>query len=196
MSSPSTAGTAKRKGLTVAELKAELAEVARIGRVFVDGDLCREAYFPHARNFLKGDDMDFNPAAAVPLKKTLLRLERVARLPCSTALWRRRPDDAESGEALLFGSVASCLAGFPPANRGYRPPPMSPPLRRAFLQGKTVLRLEKRRPAAALAMFDRGMWVPSAEVDRPTIVQCFTPVRDSLGEIAAVLEVFAAAVNR
>ena len=182
--------------LTLAEIKAELAEVARIGQVFVDGDLCRKAYQPYAETFMTGDDMDFNPETTVPLKKTLLRLERVSRVACSTTLWRRRPDDPSSGEALFFGTTSSPLAGGKPSNRGYKPPKMTPELKAAFLQGKSVWKVNRREVSAALTMHDRGQAVAARGIQGPCIVERFVPIRDSMGEIAAVLEVFAAAVDR
>ena len=182
--------------LTLAEIKAELAEVGRIGQVFVDGDLCRNAYQPYADTFMTGDDMDFNPETALPLKKTLLRLERVSRVPCSTTLWRRRPDDPSSGEALFFGTASSPLAGGKPGNRGYRPPKMTPELKAVFLEGKTVTKVDRKHVGAALTMYDRGQAARCKDVKAPCIVERFVPIRDSMGEIAAVLEVFAAAVGR
>ena len=185
--------TAKR--LTLAEIKAELAEIARIGQVFVDGDLCRKAYQPYAETFMTGDDMDFNPAAAVPLKQTLLRLERVSRVPCSTALWRRRPDAPSSGEALLYGTTSSPQAGGKPGNRGYVPPKMTRELAAAFLEGKSVTKVNRKAVGSARVMYDRGQAAPAKGIKGPCVVQRFAPITDSMGEIAAVLEVFAAAVD-
>ena len=96
-----------KKRLTLKEVKAELAEVARIGQAFVDGDACRKLWAPKAQTFMTGDDMNYDNAATVPVKKTLFRLERLARVACSVALWRRRPDRPDSGEALLFGSCGT-----------------------------------------------------------------------------------------
>ena len=103
------------KKLSLDEIAAELAEVARIGEVFVDGELVKNAYMAYAVNFMCGDDMDYNPVTTVPLKKTLMRLERLSRVPCSTTIWRRRPDDPKSGEALLSGFMTSPQGGGKPA---------------------------------------------------------------------------------
>jgi hypothetical protein len=177
------------------EIKAVVEEVARVGQAFVDGDLCRQAYQPHAETFMTGDDMDFNPQTTVPLKKTLLRLERVSRLPCGTTLWRRRPDDPGSGEALLFGSASSPLAGGKPGNRGYKPPRMTREMAAGFLKGRTAWRLNYQAGRAARTMADRGQAIAARGLKRPCIVERFVPIRDSMGEVAAVLEVFAAAVT-
>lgn len=177
--------------MSLADLKAELAQVARIGQAFVDGDLCRQVYQPGAETFMTGDDMDFNPEACVPLKKTLLRLERVSKAPCSTTLWRRRPDDPAAGEALIYGSLGSPLGGGKPGNRGYKPPRMVPQLAAAFMKGRAAWRSGRHPNAAEMA--DRGQAVPVRGVKGLVMVEHFVPVRDSMGEIAAVLEVFAAA---
>jgi hypothetical protein len=179
--------------MTLANLKAELAEVARLGQVFIDGDLCRKVYEPHAETFMTGDDMDFNPKAFVPLKQTLLRLERTAPMPCAAALWRRRPDFPQAGEALIFGSSASPMGGGKPGNRGYQPPRMTMPLATAFLKGRPAWKVSPSRSGAG--MVDRGAAVPVRGVKGCVVVQHFVPIADSLGETAAVLEVFAAAVG-
>ena len=183
--------SAKAKTLPLAEVQRELAEVARVGEMFLDGDLARRAYHPHAVNFMCGDDMDFDPEAFMPLKKTMLRLERLARVPCATTLWRRRPDLPWAGEALIFGGFASPHGGSKPANRGYVPQKMFPELSRAFLKGQSAWKLT-RSPGAGF-MAERGQGVKVKGISQPTFIEIFVPVKDSMGEIAAVLEVFAAA---
>jgi hypothetical protein len=185
---------AKTKQLSLAELKRELAEVARVGQMFLDGDLARRAYFPHAEKFMCGDDMDFDPEAFMPLKKTMMRLERLARVPCSTTLWRRRPDLPDRGEALIFGGFAAPHGGNKPANRGYQPKPMFPELARAFLKGKSAWKLT-RTPGADI-MAERGLGVRVKGLKGPAFIELFVPVKDSMGDVAAVLEVFAATAGR
>jgi len=182
--------TKKPAVLSLAAVRRELAEIGRVGQAFVDGDLVHEAYFPHSRTFMCGDDMDFNPAAFLPLKMTMLRLERLSRVKCSTTLWRRRPDMPDRGEALIYGSYSSPHGGDKPAARGYQPKPMFPELARAFLRGLPAWKVT--RDWRAGSMSERGMGVRIAGVKQPTFVEHFVPVKDSMGEIAAVLEVFAA----
>jgi hypothetical protein len=184
----------KAKTLSLAAVKRELAEVARVGQAFLDGDLARKVYHPHSEKFMCGDDMDFDPEAFMPLKKTMLRLERLCRVPCATTLWRRRPDRPDRGEATIFGSYGSPHGGDKPANRGYEPRPMFPELARAFLRGKPGWKLTRDWRAGSMA--ERGLGVRIAGVKRPTFVELFVPVKDSMGEIAAVLEVFAATAGR
>jgi len=179
----------KTAALPMKAVKRELTEVARIGQAFLDGDLFRRVLFPHAERFLCGDDMDFDPAAFLPLKKTLLRMERIARVPCSTALWRRRPDFPGCGEALVYGFFGSPLGG-PKPPRGYRPPRMFPELASALLRGRPAWKLTPS--AGARHMAERGAGLRVKGIRRPTFIQLFAPFRDSLGETAGALEVFAA----
>jgi hypothetical protein len=179
-----------KKTLSLAEVKRELAEVARAGQMFVDGDLARKVYHPHSETFMCGDDMDFNPEAFMPLKKTMLRLERLSRVKCSTTLWRRRPDKPNCGEVTIFGGFASPHGGNKPANRGYQLRPMFPELASAFLKGRSAWKIT-RSPGAGF-MAERGLGVKIRGLKGPVFVELFVPVKDSMGEIAAVLEVFAA----
>lgn len=188
--------TARAKRLTLREISTELAEVARAGSIFVDGELVKEAYMPYARGFTCGDDMDFNPVPTVPLKKTLMRLERFSRVPCATTIWRRRPDDPKCGEALLAGFASPPQAGSKPANRGYKFPPMSRELAEVFLRGRQcVVKVDRRAGHTVLTMQTRGRGVPARGLKGSALVQVYAPVKDSLGEVVGVLEVFAAAVG-
>jgi len=186
---------APNRKMTLDEIKRELAEVARIGQVFVEGDLCRRAWKPHAVHFMKGDDMDYDPVATVPLKKTLLRLEKIGRVPCGTTLWRRRPDLPDRGEALLFGRVAgSPDGGDKPANRGYQPPLLSKELKQVFLKGKAAWKMNSKTPAVRLHP-PRGIGVAARGLKASTTVQLLVPIKDSMGEIAAALEVHTIALK-
>lgn len=180
----------KKKSFTLAEAKRELAEVARVGQMFLDGDLARKVYHPHSEKFMCGDDMDFNPEAFLPLKKNMLRLERLSRVPCSTTLWRRRPDMPDRGEATIFGSFASPLGGDKPSAHGYQPKPMFPELAKAFLKGEAAWKLNPGPGANFMA--ERGLGANIKGVKGPAFLAIYVPVKDSMGDIAAVLEVFAA----
>ncbi len=182
--------TAKRsKKLTLDEVKAALAEVARVGRLFIEGDECRKMYTADSQAFMSGDDLNFDAGVSSPIKKHLLRLEQLCRIPCSTTLWRRRPDRPECGEAHLFGSVRSFDAAKSPPNRGYQLQKMSRELKRVFLEGKPAWKTIDSRPGAEL-LIDRGLFLPTMEVNPNPTVQYFVPVLDSMGEVAAALEVF------
>ncbi len=178
---------------TLDTVKEEIQWVARAGQLFIEGDLCRKAWHPHAETFMRGDDMDYNPETTVPLKKNLIRLERLCRFPCSTALWRRRPDIPDSGEALLFGACGSPLGSEKPPNRGYQPPTMTPELKAVFLRERRVWRHDTAYKGVPI-LIRRGLYVKAQRVKRPMVLQYFVPVRDSMGDIAAALEVFTAVV--
>lgn len=184
--------TTKRKRLTLAEVKKELAEVARIGQAFIDGDECRKLWAPGAQTFMTGDDMNYDNAVTVPVKKALFRLERLSRVPCSVALWRRRPDFPGSGEAMLFGSCGTPEGATKPGNRGYVPPKMTREMKKGFLEGKSSWKV-RRNPRSAETMVDRGLDQPTREIDGKWTVQYFAPIKDSMGEVAALLEVFTVA---
>jgi hypothetical protein len=178
---------------TLTDIKRELADVARVGQMFVDGDLCRQALKPYAQTFMTGDDMDFDPAACVPLKKTLIRLERLCRVPCSTTIWRRRPDMPDRVEAILFGAYSSPMSDGKPGNRGYKPPMIFREIAKAFEQGKSAWKISRKKTKA---MVDRGLFYRVRDVTDPVVVETFVPVKDSMGEIAAVLEVFTVAKGK
>jgi len=181
------------RALALAAVKRELAEVARIGQAFVDGDLCRKIYRPIGETFTNSDDIDFAPETCVPLKQTLMRLERLARVPCICSLWRRRPDRPEVGEPTLNGSFSSPMHVYRPpmsGRGGFNPPRMFPALAAAF-RGRPAWKLTPS-PTATVAA-GRGFGADVRGVSKPAFIEHFVPVKDSMGEIAAVLEVFIAA---
>ena len=169
------------------EVKTQLLELARVGQAFVDGDLCRAMLQPYAETFAGGDDLDLNPAACVPVKKVLTRLERLSRVPCSTAIWRRRPDSPDRVEVLLFGAASLPGVDKPPV-RGYQPPPMFPEIKPSFLRGRTTIHLTPVKNALA----KRGIGQAVRDVKDDALLRLFAPIRDSMGEIAVVLEIFTA----
>jgi hypothetical protein len=187
----------KPRTLTLAAAKRELAEVARIGQAFVDGDLCRRIYRPIGETFTNGDDIDFEPATCVPLKQTLMRLERLARIPCVCALWRRRPDMPEVGEPTLFGAYASPMHIYRPPMSGstkkFDPPKMFAELKEAF-KGREVWKITPSANAVNAAR--RGFGARIRGVGASTFVELFVPIKDSMGEVSAVLEVFIATTER
>ncbi len=179
----------KSKQWTLAQVKEELRRVAHVGEIFVDGELCRNLWQPDAQTFMKGDDMNYNPEAGVPVKKTLLRLERTGPFPCCAALWRQRPDIPESGEALLFGSLGSPYGSGKPSNRNYVPPKMTPEMEKVFKKGKSAVSVN-RNGSGVHGLKSTGINVCVPDLKEPSTVHVFVPVKDSMGEIAAALEVF------
>ena len=181
----------KLKPMTLPEVKAELAETARIGTVFMDGDLCHKMLRPYAVNFLDGDDFDLDPEGCVPIKKTLIRIERVSRVRCVTAVWRRRPDVPDCGEPLLFGSY-SAVEGPSKISARYKPGAMFPALRRALADGKPGWKITR---CSQPILVTRGFAQPVSDGSEGRVVACFVPIRDSMGDIAAALEVYAYLVS-
>jgi hypothetical protein len=186
-----------QNAMSLDDVKRELAEVARIGQVFVDGDLCRKIYRPIGETFTNGDDIDFEPATCVPLKQTLMKLEGLARIPCVCALWRRRPDMPKVGEPTLFGSYASPMHIYRPPMSGstkkFEPPEMFAELKEAF-RGRAVWKITPS--ATAITAARRGFGAPVRGVAPSTFIELFVPIKDSMGAIAAVLEVFIATPER
>lgn len=81
----------------------EIADIARIGLLFMDGDALARALNKPA--WIDSDDIDFNHDAFNAIKQVLLRIERIA--PAERLLgvvWTRRPDDGEACEAIVLGS--------------------------------------------------------------------------------------------
>jgi hypothetical protein len=183
--------TKKKKPLD--EVKEALADVGRVGSEFIDGEMCRLAYQPYADKFMTGDDMDFNPEICVPLKKTLLRLGRISKVPCSVTLWRTRDDFPGCQESLLYGSLSSPDNEGKPPPRRYKPPEMSREVARAFNEGKTSWRTSTTHPGIDRIMNLTALEPYKVGVKKATLVQHYVPVKDSMGDIAAVLEVFAVA---
>ena len=181
----------KTPQLSLEDIKDELRRVGAAGTIFVEGDLCRRAWKPHAETFMRGDDMDYNPEAVVPLKKTLLRLEQL--FPCHTTLWRRRPDHPEAQEPLLYGSFASPDGIMKPPNRNYKLPPLSRELSIVFLKGKPAWK-QKTGTDGSRGFELKKTRVAAGDIRKPVLLQHYVPIKDSLGEIAAALEIYVIAV--
>ena len=75
----------------------ELDEVARVATVMVDGDVCQRIVTPRALDYMfkndprdpwaAGDNYEVNDEAFIAVKKTLIRLSRLAPFPCDVNLW-------------------------------------------------------------------------------------------------------------
>ena len=79
------------------EMQKELDDVARVGSVMVDGDVCQKIVTQRAKEFLfasdprdqflAGDNYDVDDAAFNTVKKTLVRLSHLAPFPADVNLW-------------------------------------------------------------------------------------------------------------
>jgi hypothetical protein len=94
--------------------KYDVMEIARIGSLFISGD-CLEDVMPPDRKeyplkvtgggrFALSDEIDFDEDNFNELKKTLLRIERIdPSRSLTSALWIRRPENADLGEVMVAG---------------------------------------------------------------------------------------------
>lgn len=90
-------GVSNRSFEAPAEMQKELDDVARIGSVMVDGDVCQNIVTERAKEFLlasdprdrflAGDNYDVVDASFDAVKKTLIRLSRLASFPADVNLW-------------------------------------------------------------------------------------------------------------
>jgi len=175
----------KQQAIAPGDLIARLKHVAHVGEIFIDGDACEAALRPAARDWTDGDDIDYDFDVGAPIKRTLLRLERVEPFPYCAILWRRRPDDATKAEVLLAGRAGS------PYGRG--PTPMPPPLRKALVDGKMAVgRIPRSKYKAMLGRLYGHVWMVDfdslARSGRPNVISVFAPIRNSNDEIVAALE--------
>jgi hypothetical protein len=90
-------GVSNRSFETPAEMQKELDDVARIGSVMVDGDVCYKIVTQHAKEllfvsdprdqFLAGDNYDVDDSAFNAVKKILIRLSHLSSFPADVNLW-------------------------------------------------------------------------------------------------------------
>jgi hypothetical protein len=156
----------------VPALAAQLDDIARVGSVMVDGDLCRRIVTERALKYmfnadprdrwLASDNYEVDDAAFVATKKTLLRLSRLAPFPCDVNLWMPIKDHPDKIRVVIRN--AHEMSQFWPWGALYQD--MVP-------QMKTVLDTSHRVTVT----------------DKPGWVSVLAPVFDSLGDVVGVLEV-------
>jgi hypothetical protein len=84
--------------------KYDLMEIARIGVLYIPGDLLEEVMPPQHRDYLDGDGIDFVETHYNTLKRMLLLTERIdPPRRVKTALWVKRPSRPELGEVMVAG---------------------------------------------------------------------------------------------
>jgi hypothetical protein len=156
-----------------------LSEVARVARVMVDGDEARRILTERAMHhiahpdpeyrFLSADYYDVDHGVFDRMKKTLLRLERLADAiygcRCCTALWI--PVEGQGG-------VVTCAVQNGSIHRYYR-----------FGQARMEMPDEMARCFESKATVLAPLEHPSETI---TVL---APVLDSLGDVAGVLELSA-----
>ncbi len=150
----------------------ELEEAARVASIMVDGDACRRIVTARAMEFmlridpadpfLASDNYNVHSAAFDSVKKTLIRIARLVSFPADANLWM--PIPGHPGQIRVVIRNANELSQFWPWGALYQ---------KMIPEMKTVL--------------DTGNRVTVAR--KPGWVSVLAPVRDSLGDIVAVVEV-------
>ena len=154
------------------DLTVQLDDVARVGSVMVDGELCRRIVTPRALKYmftvdprdrwLAGDNYDVDDAAFIATKKTLLRLPRLVPFAVDVNLWM--PTEGRPDKIRVVIRNVHEMSQFWPWGALYQD--MIP-------QMKTVLESGKRVTVT----------------DKPGWISVLAPVFDSLGDTVGVLEV-------
>jgi len=154
------------------DLTVQLDDVARVGSVMVDGELCRRIVTPRALKYmftvdprdrwLAGDNYDVDDAAFIATKKTLLRLSRLVPFAVDVNLWM--PTEGRPDKIRVVIRNVHEMSQFWPWGALYQD--MIP-------QMKTVLESGKRVTVT----------------DKPGWISVLAPVFDSLGDTVGVLEV-------
>jgi hypothetical protein len=88
---------AQEAAVSTATMQQELDNVARVGTVMVDGDVCQKIVTPLAKEYmfkvdphneyLAGDNYDVDDVAFNTTKKTLIRLSHLTSFPSDVNLW-------------------------------------------------------------------------------------------------------------
>ena len=156
---------------STAALRQELDNVARVGSVMVDGDVCQKILTPLAREymfkvdpqnqFLAGDNYDVDDVAFNTTKKMLIRLSHLAPFPADVNLWM--PIEGHPGKIQIVVRNKNEISQF-------------------WRWGAIVQEV----PAPMATVLKTGQRV--AVTDRPGLVSVLAPVYNSLGDIVGVLE--------
>jgi len=156
----------------LSDLTAQLDDVARVGSVMVDGDLCRRIVTQRALKYmfmvdprdqwLAGDNYDVDDVAFIATKKTLLRLSRLVAFAVDVNLWM--PIEGHPDKIRVVIRNTHEMSQFWPWGALYQD--MIP-------QMKTVLDSGKRVTVT----------------DKPGWISVLAPISDSLGDVIGVLEV-------
>ena len=153
------------------DLTVQLDDVARVGSVMVDGDLCRRIVTARGSKYMftvdprdrwrAGDNYDVDDAAFIATKKTLLRLSRLVPFAVDVNLWM--PIEGHPDKIRVVIRNTHEMSQFWPWGALYQD--MIP-------QMKTVLDSGKRVTVT----------------DKPGWISVLAPISDSLGDVVGVLE--------
>lgn len=154
------------------QMRQELEEVARVGSVMVDGDICLRIVTPHAKEamfaadprdqFLAGDNYDVDSASFNTTKKVLIRLSYLADFPADVNLWM--PIEGHADKIQMVINNKNQMSQFWPWGTLYQD--MVPQMASVLKTGKRLTVTEK-----------------------PGWISVLAPVYNSLGDIVGLIEV-------
>ena len=153
------------------DMKRELDDVARVGSVVVDGDVCQKIVTQRAKEFLfakdprdeflAGDNYDVDDVAFNTVKKTLARLSHLSSFPADVNLWM--PIEGHPGKIQLVIRNKNEMSQF--WNWGELYGDMVPEM-------ETVLKTGQRVTVT----------------DKPGWISVLAPVYNSLGDVVGLIE--------
>jgi hypothetical protein len=162
---------AQEAAVSTATMQRELDNVARVGSVMVDGDVCQKIVTPLAKEYmfkvdpkdpwLAGDNYNVNDVPFNTTKKTLIRLSHLTSFPSDVNLWM--PIDGHPGKIQMVIRNKNEMSQFWRWGDIYQdmPSPMA-----------SVLKAGERQ-----TVMDRTGWV-----------SVLAPVYNSLGERVGLIE--------
>ena len=154
------------------EIQRQLDEIGRVATVMVDGDACRRIVTRRALEFMQkrdpkdpyldGDNYDVNDEPYIQVKKTLIRLSKLAPFPCDVNLWM--PVEGMPGRIHVVIRNVHEMSQF--WRFGALVQNLFPPMKTVLDTGKRVTVTEK-----------------------PGWISVLAPVYNSLGDIVGLVEV-------
>ena len=115
-------------------LAADLAEIARIGAMFIDGDALDDV-FASGRDWTSADDINFKHGPFIEVKRTILKIERIGDFRYFAAAALIRQDDPRKVEAVVCGTRNDLGRG---------PVPMTPAMRRCIKKGEIATERDEK----------------------------------------------------
>jgi len=153
-------------------LARELEEIARVASVMVDGDACQRIMTRRALEFMDkkdprdqwadSDNFDVNHEPYIAVKKTLMRLARLAPFPVDVNLWI--PVEGMPGRVQVLIRNRHEMSQF--WRWGALHQELFPPMKAVLEEGKRV-----------------------TVTDKPGWISVLAPVYNSLGDVAGLVEV-------
>jgi hypothetical protein len=152
----------------------DLDEVARAASIMVDGDVCQQIMTQRALSFMfavdpkdpwaASDNFDVNDEPYIQTKKTLIRLSRLLAYPCDVNLWMPFADRPDKIQVLIRNV-------------------------NEWSQFWTWGMLVQDLPAEMKRVLETGR--RETIMQKPGMISVLAPVRNSLGDTVALVEVVA-----